>query len=85
MTLQEFYAVVGGDYQDALNRMMMEAMLRKFLAKFPTDPSFENLSAALEAGNREEAFRAAHTIKGLCQNLGFGKRLSLAYFSRMAL
>ena len=43
LTLQEFYAVVGGDYQDALNRMMMESMLRKFLMKFPTDPSFTTL------------------------------------------
>ena len=73
MTLQEFYAVVGGDYQDALSRMMMESMLRKFLAKFPTDPSFSNLEHGLKNGDREEAFRAAHTIKGLCLNLGFGK------------
>ena len=73
MTLQEFYTVVGGDYQDALNRMMMESMLRKFLAKFPSDPSFTLLEQSLQNGNREEAFRAAHTIKGLCLNLGFGK------------
>ena len=73
MTLQEFYAVVGADYQDAVNRMMMESMLRKFLAKFPTDPSFQNLEEALGNNDREEAFRAAHTIKGLCLNLGFGK------------
>ena len=73
LTLQEFYSVVGGDYQDAINRMMMESMLRKFLAKFPSDPSYANLEQALADGNREEAFRAAHTIKGLCLNLGFGK------------
>ena len=73
LTLQEFYSVVGGDYQDALSRMMMESMLRKFLAKFPTDPSFSNLEQGLKNGDREEAFRAAHTIKGLCLNLGFGK------------
>lgn len=73
LTLQEFYSVVGGDYQDAINRMMMESMLRKFLAKFPSDPSYANLEQALADGSREEAFRAAHTIKGLCLNLGFGK------------
>ena len=73
MTLQEFYAVVGGDYQETIDRMMGETMLRKFLMKFPADPSFANLEQALQAGNREEAFRAAHTIKGLCLNLGFGK------------
>lgn len=73
LTLQEFYSVVGGDYQDAVSRMMMESMLRKFLMKFPTDPSFANLEEALSRNDREEAFRAAHTIKGLCLNLGFGK------------
>ena len=27
----------------------------------------------MESGNVEEAFRAAHTIKGMCQNLSFSK------------
>ena len=73
MTLQEFYAAVGGDYNEAVSRMMGEAMLRRFLLKFPNDPSFAALEKNLADGNREEAFRAAHTIKGLCLNLGFGK------------
>ncbi len=72
MTLEEFYAAVGGNYEETLGRMMSESFIRKFLAKFPSDPSFSNLEQALQAGNREEAFRAAHTIKGLCLNLGFG-------------
>ena len=75
MTLQEFYAVVGGDYQDALGRMMGESMLRKFILKFPNDPSFSTLTQAIATGSQEEAFRAVHTIKGLCLNLGFGKLL----------
>ena len=72
LTLQEFYTAVGGDYNEAVNRMMGEAMLRRFLQKFPNDPSFDHLEEALFNKNREEAFRAAHTIKGLCLNLGFG-------------
>ena len=73
MTLQEFYTVVGGDCQEAVGRMMGEAMLRRFLMKFPADPSFSELERALQSGDRETAFRAAHTMKGLCLNLGFGK------------
>ena len=73
MSLQEFYAVIGGDYTESVNRMMGEAMLRRFLLKFPNDPSFFTLEQALSSGDREEAFRAAHTIKGLCLNLGFGR------------
>lgn len=73
MTFEEFYAVVGGNHSDAMERLMGEAMLRKFVTKFPSDPSFANLEKALSEGCREEAFRAAHTMKGLCLNLEFGK------------
>lgn len=73
MTLEEFFAVVGGNYKETIDRMMGEAMLRRFIMKFPGDPSFTNLEQALNEGSREDAFRAAHTIKGLCLNLGFGK------------
>ena len=76
MTLQEFYAVVGGDYNEAVARMMGEAMLRRFIGKFPDDPSFTVLEQAIAASDREAAFRAAHTIKGLCLNLAFGKLLA---------
>ena len=76
MTLQEFYAVVGGNYDEALSRLMNETLLRRFVLKFPNDPSYAALKQAISAGDREVAFRAAHTIKGLCLNLGFGKLLS---------
>ena len=76
VTLQEFYAVVGGDYNEAVGRMMGEAMLRRFLMKFPNDPSYAALKQAVENGDREEAFRAAHTIKGLCLNFSFGRLLA---------
>ena len=48
MTLEEFFAVVGGNYKEMIDRMMGEAMLRRFIMKFPTDPSFANLEQALE-------------------------------------
>ena len=73
MTLEEFYNIVGGNYKDAIDRLMGEEMLRRFVARFPGDPSFSNLEQALRDGCREDAFRAAHTLKGLCLNLEFGK------------
>ena len=76
MNLQEFYAVVGGNCEEALSRLMGEAMLRRFVSKFPNDQSFAALKQAIADGERETAFRAAHTIKGLCLNLGFGKLLA---------
>ena len=75
MNLQEFYDIVGGNYSETVSRMMGEAMLRRFLLKFPADPNFDALEQAIAADDREAAFRAAHTIKGLCLNLGLGKLL----------
>ena len=73
MTIQECYAALGGDYEEVLNRLYSEALVRKFIGKFSSDPSFQLLSDSLKAGSYEEAFRAAHTLKGVSQNLSFTK------------
>ena len=71
MTLQECYAALGGNYKDVLSRLQMEKLVSKFVLKFLSDGSYDLLCRSLEEKNYEEAFRAAHTIKGVCQNLGF--------------
>ncbi len=71
MTLQECYAALGGDYQEVLGRLRSESLVQKFLLKFPDDPSYSLLETSLAAENWPEAFRGAHTIKGVCQNLSF--------------
>ncbi len=71
MTIRECYAALGGDYDEVLGRLRSERLVQKFVLKFPQDGSYELLLTSLAAGNKEEAFRAAHTIKGMCQNLGF--------------
>lgn len=73
MTLQECYIAIVGNYEDVLSRLRSERMVQKFVLKFLDDKSFDTLCRALEAGIQEEAFRAAHTIKGMCQNLSFTK------------
>ena len=45
----------------------------KFAGKFLADPSFNLLKTSLEGKDYEEAFRAAHTLKGVCQNLALTK------------
>lgn len=69
MTLQECYAQMGVDYSGVLSRMGKEARVRKYLALFPDEPSFSTLCQAMEAGDGPEAFRAAHSLKGICMNL----------------
>ncbi|MCI8801775.1 MAG: Hpt domain-containing protein [Oscillibacter sp.] len=69
MTLQECYAAMGGDYNDAIGRLRSERLVQKFVLKFAEDGSYSLLQSSLADSNYDEAFRAAHTIKGVCQNL----------------
>mgnify|MGYP000290853416 FL=1 len=37
------------------------------------------LTQAMDAGDVETAFRAAHTLKGICANLGFKSLFEVSY------
>lgn len=69
MELKEVYEKIGGDYDDVVRRLMGEKLVRKFLLKFLDDKSYADLERTLSEGDYKEAFRAAHTLKGVCQNL----------------
>lgn len=71
MTLPDCYAALGGDYDEVVSRLRSERLIQKFVLKFLDDGSYALLESSMAAHNREEAFRAAHTIKGMCQNLSF--------------
>ena len=71
MTIQECYKKMGADYQEVLGRLHNEAMIGKFVRMFLQDDSFQILEEALRRGDVKEAFRGAHTLKGVAQNLGF--------------
>lgn len=72
MNLKECYAAMGGDYESAVGRLG-ERLIHKFAVKFLADGSFELLRNSMAEGNIDEAFRAAHTLKGVCGNLGFAQ------------
>ena len=46
-----------------------EALFEKFLRKFLLDSSFKEKSQSMEIGDTSEAFKAAHTLKGVAGNL----------------
>lgn len=71
MTLRECYEQLGANYDDVLECLMSEEIIKKFALKFLNDPSYGNLCQAMENEDEKEAFRAAHTLKGICLNLGF--------------
>ena len=47
-----------------------QALYIRFLKRFPEDRNMENLALALSCGDMESAFVCAHTLKGLCAQLG---------------
>ena len=73
MTMQECYKAIGGNYEAVLGRLHSEALIRRFALKFLEDQSYIQLKQALENKNYEDAFRRAHTLKGVCQNLSFDR------------
>ena len=78
MTIEECYAEMGGDYAEVCTRLPSLGMIEKFIGRFLDDGSFDQLCRSMETGNRAEAFRAAHTLKGVCANLSFTRLLDAA-------
>ena len=60
-------------YEAVLGRLHSEALIQRFTLKFLEDQSYLQLKQALENKNYEDAFRSAHTLKGVCQNLSFDR------------
>ena len=79
MTVKECYEQMGADYEGVLGRLRSEGLIKKFANKFLDDGSFQSLKDNLAQGNGEEAFRAAHTLKGVCQNLGFDNLYQVSF------
>lgn len=61
----------GFDVDGAMRRFLNnEALYIKCMKKFLDDTSYEQLKEAYEAGNCNDAFKSAHTMKGFVSNLG---------------
>lgn len=74
MTLETFYNEIGSDYRSVLMRMgNSEKMLEKFVRKFLNDKTMDGLNTSFDGEDYPTAFRMAHTLKGLCANLGLDK------------
>ncbi len=85
MTLQECYAALEGDFEGVMGRLRTERLVQKFVLKFLDDGSYQLLTESMENGNYDDAFRAAHTIKGVGQNLGFNKLFESSHLLTEAL
>ena len=66
LTIMTFYAIVNMYARG--NRA--NARIRRFALMFLRDSSMDELRTAMSETNYEKAFQAAHTLKGVCLNLG---------------
>ena len=71
MDIKECYEAMHGDYEDVFSRLRNNALIIKLVKKFESDQSYAELKQGLADKDAEKAFRAAHTLKGICLNLGF--------------
>ena len=75
-TLKEDLIALGIDYNKALERFLGKPdFYQEFLYQFPDDPQLDTLLAATKDHDVKKAFKAAHTLKGLCGNLGLNNLL----------
>lgn len=72
MTLKECYELTGSDYEAALSRLGSEEVMDVIVTMFAKDDTFTALKTLIAAGNTEEAQKAAHKLKGVTSNIGFG-------------
>lgn len=73
MELKNCYEAFGGDYDDVIRRMGSSDRVVKILGIFLRDNTAGELAAALERGDLDAAFMAAHTLKGIALNLGLSE------------
>ena len=70
MTLQELYAKIGGDYEQAQRVLRVDKLIDKHIKKLPKNGVIDNLLAAGEGMDPTQLFETAHAAKGVCGNIG---------------
>lgn len=74
MTIRDLFEEIGTDIGVVISRFgENEQLLNRFIIKFPQDPSFIELKAAIDRMDYENIERGAHTLKGVTANLGFSR------------
>ena len=59
------------NFDEVLGRLRREETVQKFAFKFLDDKSFSLFESSIGSKDYEDALRAVHTLKGICQNLSF--------------
>lgn len=70
MTIEELYAMMGGNYEHAKQILKMDKLIDRYVRKLKNSGVDEKLAAAVETMDAEKIFESAHAMKGVCANLG---------------
>ena len=73
MTVFEGYCALGGDVTSDIYQSLSEKMLLRFLKKLTEDEQMQVLEQAIAVKDRDTAYAAAHTLKGVALNLAISR------------
>lgn len=71
MTLEKLYEEIGGNYHSIMERLGKEERVKKYVLLFLRDGSYDAFLQSVEQRDIQNAFRAIHTLKGVCMNMSF--------------
>ena len=69
MSVKDLYDSFGGNYQQAIQTMMMDAFITKMLTKFLDKNAYQDILDSYQKNDLHGVFEAAHSLKGVCGNL----------------
>ena len=78
MNVKQFYIDTNGDYNDALRRMMNDALIVRMIAKFISRDSINGLISSYENKDFRAVFSSAQTLKGVAGNLSLTPLFEIA-------
>ena len=70
MTIQELYAKIGGNYDQAVRVMKKDKLIDKYVRKLTNSDVGDMLAQAGASMDGTKLFESAHAMKGVCSNLG---------------
>jgi len=78
MTLQELYAQIDGNYEQAIRVLRVEKLMDKHIRKLTKNGVVEKLLEAAGIMDPVQMFETAHAMKGVCGNLGLSRLSEMA-------
>ena len=78
MTLQELYAQIDGNYEQAIRVLRVEKLMDKHIRKLTKNGVVEKLLEAAGGMGPVQMFETAHAMKGVCGNLGLSRLSEMA-------